>query len=434
MTTSSRLRLIGAVAVRALVSLYQHWALALFSVAAALGIWFVIQDVENPRVEGRFPREPGTVEAIVKNNNDFIVQDMAPVSLSVNARKGDFATLRREDFEVYIDLSGVEAGGPAVLLPVRATSKRDSVRVLSVTPSTMRVTVVEAQSKEVPVIIRRTGELPAGYRESPDADPAIEPAFVTVRGAPELVRTVKNAELVVNLAGSRSETLVSEGDLTPRTESGSDVTVKLSQPRARVTIKIEQTFVQRTLSVMPAIIGVPAPGYRIVNITSDPATVVLNGPTTAVGSIQLGLSTERVDVSGAKSDVVLTRSIEQPPNTFLDRRSVTVKVEIKPIECSAGTGAPCGAVTFFIAPDIGPPPAGLVRDASGGPLTTDVRVSGPLAAIAGLSPAAFRVTVSLAGGVAGTATYQVVVVPPPGLNIKVEPVDPVVIVLKAAAP
>ena len=434
MTTSSRLRLIGAVAVRALGSLYQHWALALFSVAAALGIWFVIQDVENPRVEGRFPREPGTVEAIVKNNNDFIVQDMAPVSLSVNARKGDFATLRREDFEVYIDLSGVEAGGPAVLLPVRATSKRDSVRVLSVTPSTMRVTVVEAQSKEVPVIIRRTGELPAGYRESPDADPAIEPAFVTVRGAPELVRTVKNAELVVNLAGSRSETLVSEGDLTPRTESGSDVTVKLSQPRARVTIKIEQTFVQRTLSVTPAIIGVPAPGYRIVNITSDPATVVLNGPTTAVGSIQLGLSTERVDVSGAKSDVVLTRSIEQPPNTFLDRRSVTVKVEIKPIECSAGTGAPCGAVTFFIAPDIGPPPAGLVRDASGGPLTTDVRVSGPLAAIAGLSPAAFRVTVSLAGGVAGTATYQVVVVPPPGLNIKVEPVDPVVIVLKAAAP
>lgn len=434
MTTSSRLRLIGVVAVRALVSLYQHWALALFSVAAALGIWFVIQDVENPRVEGRFPREPGTVEAIVKNNNDFIVQDMAPVSLSVNARKGDFATLRREDFEVYIDLSGVEAGGPAVLLPVRATSKRDSVRVLSVTPSTMRVTVVEAQSKEVPVIIRRTGELPAGYRESPDADPAIEPAFVTVRGAPELVRTVKNAELVVNLAGSRSETLVSEGDLTPRTESGSDVTVKLSQPRARVTIKIEQTFVQRTLSVTPAIIGVPAPGYRIVNITSDPATVVLNGPTTAVGSIQLGLSTERVDVSGAKSDVVLTRSIEQPPNTFLDRRSVTVKVEIKPIECSAGTGAPCGAVTFFIAPDIGPPPAGLVRDASGGPLTTDVRVSGPLAAIAGLSPAAFRVTVSLAGGVAGTATYQVVVVPPPGLNIKVEPVDPVVIVLKAAAP
>ena len=434
MSASSRRPLARPLVVGALGTLYKHWTLALFSLAAALGVWFVIQDVENPRVEGRFPREPGSIEAIVKNNNDFIVRDMVPVSLSVDARKGDIANLRREDFEVYIDLAGVEVGGPAVSLPVRATSKRDSVRVLSVTPSTMRVTVVEAQSKEVPVIIRRTGELPTGYRESPDADPAIEPAFVTVRGAPELVSTVKNAELVVNLAGIRSETLVSEGDLTPRTESGSDVTVKLSQPRARATIKIEQTFVQRTLSVTPAIIGVPAPGYRIVNITSDPATVVLNGPTTAVGSIQLGLSTERVDVTGAKSDVVLTRNIDQPPNTFLDRRSVTVKVEIKPIECSAGTGAPCGAVTFFIAPDIGPPPTGLVRDSSGGALTSDVRISGPLAVIRDLSPTAFKVTVSLAGGIAGTATYQVVVVPPPGLNIKVEPVDPVVIVLRAATP
>ena len=434
MSASSRLRVVRALVSGSVGSLYQHRALALFSVAAAFAIWFVIQDVENPRVEGRFPREPATFEAIVKNNNDYIVRDMVPVSLSVDARKGDFGNLRREDFEVYIDLSGVQPGGSAISVPVRATSKRDGVRVLSVTPSTMRVTVEEAQTKEVPVTIRRTGELPTGYRESPDADPAIEPAFVTVRGAPELVSTVKNAELVVNLAGTRSETLVSEGDLTPRTESGSDVTVKLSQPRARVTIKIEQTFVQRTLSVTPAIIGVPAPGYRIVNITSDPATVVLNGPATAVGSIQLGLSTERVDVSGAKSDVILTRNIDQPPNTSLDRRSVTVKVEIKPIECSAGTGAPCGAVTFFLAPDIGPPPAGLVRDTAGGAFTSDVRVSGPLSVIKDLTPSSFKITVSLAGGVAGTATYQVVVVPPTGLNIKVEPVDPVVIVLKAATP
>ncbi|MEO6396882.1 MAG: CdaR family protein [Tepidiformaceae bacterium] len=434
MSAATRLRLVRRLVFGSVGSLYQHWALGLFSLVAAMGIWFVIQDVENPRIEGRFPRDPGTLEAIVKNNNDFIVRDMVPVSLTVDARKGDFTNLRREDFEVYVDLAGVEVGGPPASLPVRATSKRDGVRVLGVTPSTMRVTVVEAQSKEVPVIIRRTGELPAGYRESPDADPAVEPAFVTVRGAPELVSTVKNAELVVNLAGTRSETLVADGDLTPRTESGSDVTVKLSQSRARVTIKIEQTFVQRTLSVTPAIFGVPAPGYRIVNITSEPASVVLNGPTTAVGSIQLGLSTERVDVSGAKSDVVVTRNIDQPPNTFLDRRSVTVKVEIKPIECSVGTGVPCGAVTFFIAPDIGPPPAGLVRDTSGAGFTADIRVSGPLSVIKDLLPSAFKVTVSLAGGAVGTATYPVVVVPPPGLNIKVEPVDPVVIVLKAVTP
>lgn len=63
-----------------------------------------------------------------------------------------------------------------------------------------------------------------------------------------------------------------------------------------------------------------------------------------------------------------------------------------------------------------------------------MRISGPLAAIKDLKPGDLKVSVSLVGGVAGTATYQVVVVAPAGLNLKVEPVDPVVIVLKAATP
>ena len=100
MTAATRLRLVRRLVFGSVGSLYQHWALGLFSLVAAMGIWFVIQDVENPRIEGRFPRDPGTLEAIVKNNNDFIVRDMVPVSLSVDARKGDFTNLRREDFEV----------------------------------------------------------------------------------------------------------------------------------------------------------------------------------------------------------------------------------------------------------------------------------------------------------------------------------------------
>jgi hypothetical protein len=35
------------------LNVYDHWALALFSLAAAFSIWFVIQDVENPRVTAR---------------------------------------------------------------------------------------------------------------------------------------------------------------------------------------------------------------------------------------------------------------------------------------------------------------------------------------------------------------------------------------------
>lgn len=418
---------------RAIFSLHEHWALACFSLVAAFGVWFVIQDVENPRVQGSIPGEgePAAVEVVAKNAGDYIVRDLAPVRVQVDSRKDDVATLRATDFEAFVDVQGIQPGSAPVELPVRATSRRDGVRVIGVTPSTMRVTVVAAATKEVKVAIRRTGELPSGYRETPNSDPTIEPAFVTVRGLPELVASVTTADVVVNLSGARGETLTVEGDLTPRSESGGEVTVKLSQPRARVTIKIEQTFVQRTMAVTPSVAGAPLAGYRVTNVSVDPPTVIVNGPKAVVDSITLGLGTERVDISGAKSDVVLTRSIEQPPNTALDRRSVTVKVEIRPIECSAGTGTPCGATTFFVAPDIGAPPIGLVRD-TGAAISVEVRVSGPLAVVSALKPADIKAAVSLAMGTAGTANYPVTIAPITG--VRIEPVDPVPVTLKPVMP
>lgn len=424
-----RLRVAYLLARGFILNLYEHWALACFSLVTAFGVWFVIQDVENPRVEGSVPPEgqPAAVEVVAKNSGDYIVRGLDAVRVQVDARKDDLAALHATDFEAFVDVQGIQPGSGPVDLAVRATSKRDGVKVVGVTPSTMRVTVVEAATKEVQVTIRRTGELPSGYRETPNSDPTIEPAFITVRGLPELVETVTTAEVVVNLSGARGETLTTEGDLTPRTESGGEVTVKVSQPRARVTIKIEQTFVQRTMAVTPSVTGVPLTGYRVTNVSVDPPTVVVNGPKAVIDSIALGLATERVDVTGAKSDVVLTRNIEQPMNTSLDRRQVTVRVEIKPIECSAGTGVPCGATTFIVAPDVGVPPAGLFRDTNVA-LSVEVRVSGPLAQVAALLPSAIKASIPLTGGLAGTASYPVIVTPIAGLRI--DPVDPVAITLK----
>lgn len=420
---------------RAAFNLYDHWALACFSLVTAFGVWFVIQDVENPRVQGFIPSEgePPAVEVVAKNAGDYIVRDLdkSPVQVQVDSRKDDLSTLRPTDFQAYVDVQGIQPGSAPVELPVRATSNRDGVRVIGVKPPTIRVTVVAAATKEVQVSVRRIGELPTGYRESPNTDPTIEPAFVTVRGLPELVASVVTADVVVNLSGARGETITAEGDLVPRSESGGEVTVNLSQSRARVTMKIEQTFVQRTMAVTPSVVGAPLAGYRVSNVSVDPPTVIVNGPKAVVDSLTLGLGTERVDISGAKSDVVLTRAIEQPPNTALDRRSVTVKVEIKPIECSAGTGVPCGATTFFVAPDVGVPPVGLVRD-TGTLLSVEVRVSGPLAVVSVLRPADIKATVSLATGVAGTATYAVTVAPITG--VRIEPVDPIVLTLKPVTP
>jgi hypothetical protein len=94
-----------------------------------------------------------------------------------------------------------------------------------------------------------------------------------------------------------------------------------------------------------------------------------------------------------------------------------VRVEIKPIE---------GASLFVVDPAFINRPPGLVVDL--GQYTVEVKVNGPLAALALLKPVDIKATVSLAGALAGTALYQVNVSVPAGM--RADTVPPISVTLK----
>jgi YbbR domain-containing protein len=405
-----------------------HWSLALFSLAAAFGIWFVIQDVENPRVEGRVPiSDPGIEVKPVNLGDNFLVSELPRVHVQVEAREGELPTLRAADFDATVDVKGMTLG-VTDSRPVTVTSKRDGVKVLSIDPAYVQITLEQAKTKDMPVTVRRTSLLPVGYRES-DA-PVIEPSFVKILGRPEQIDAVHSVDIDVSLSGVRDPTYVYEGDLVARTEGGNTVDVTISQSRARVTFKIEQTLVQRAVGFTPVIVGTPAPGYRVANVTVDPLTAQVTGPSTIVDKLQtLGL--DKVDVTGAKTDITQSRNIDKPPNALVDRQTVVVRVEIRPIECGGTqTGVACGWATVVVAPTaFEGTPAGLVPD--GGPYSIQVRVSGPVALIASMKPSDIRAVVSLAGAVAGTGTYPTTATVDPKLTgVKVETADPLTLTLR----
>jgi YbbR domain-containing protein len=397
-----------------IASLYEHWALSGFSLVAAFAIWFVIEDVENPRVQGDFPpaSEPASIPVEAQNTGDYIAKEITAVRVRVEARKGQIQTLIGDDFVATVDASAVTPG-ESVELPVHVRSKRDGVRVVSVDPPKVQVTVLAAEEREFPVTLRRTSALTPGYREADE--PAIDPPVVKVRGLPELVESVNSVDVDVNLSGVRDDQTI-PGDLVAHTASGNEVTVTLSQTRAKVSFKIEQVFVQRSVAVLAQVTGTPALGFRVTSITVNPATVPLAGPESIMKDIQ-SLTTDAVDVTGAKSDVVINRNIQAPQNTTIDQRTASVMVEIKPIE---------GSTLFKVDPVFTNRPPGLVTDL--GEYSVEVKVNGPLAALALLKPADIRVTVSLAGALAGTATYPVTVTVPAGLRF--DTVAPLTVTLK----
>ena len=405
-------------------SVLSHWLLACFSLVAAFGIWFVVQDVENPQVDVFVPAQSAAPSIVVSavNAGNFIVSELSPVRVQVQARKADAASLRPTDFDATVDVKNVQPGVPTDV-PVHVTSQRSGVRIIAVQPATVTVTLEQAKVKTFPVTVRRVAALPPGYQES--NQPTIDPAFVTIRGLPQLVDSVTEVDVDLNLSGIRGDTQI-EGTLVARTAAGNPVTVTLSPTSARVSLTVTQIFEQRTLGVTPAIVGSPAPGYRVANVTIDPPTVTVTGPKSVVDGLQ-GLGTEQLDIGGATKDIILSRQVDKVPNLVSDHTSVIITVSIVPVTCSANqTAAPCGEATFVVAPDLRPP-TGLAVAAGGYSVT--VQVSGPLNQVLGLKSSDIKASVDLTGARAGTASYPVTVSVPSG--IKAAPVAALSLTLKA---
>ncbi|GIW13107.1 MAG: hypothetical protein KatS3mg062_0546 [Tepidiforma sp.] len=388
-------------------SLREHWLQAAFSLVAAFAIWFVVQDVENPLVSVTFPEEgqPASIVVTPENAGPYIARENHSVRVIVEGRADDLAALTPADFEARVDVRGMQPGVEE-FRQVRVTSRRPGIRVLQVIPSQVRITLVEPATREIPVTIRRSGQLPAGFLED-EARTTVDPAVVTISGLPERVEAVQSVDLDVNLSGVKDQSYTVTGELVARSSTGTVETVTINPPRATATIRITQAFVQRTIPILVDVTGTPSPGYRIAAIAIDPPAVTVSGERAVVNELTAAL-TEKVDVTGARTELRLVRNLVAIPNVSFDRRSVTVTVSFEAIQSSAAV---------LVAPELQNLPAGFARDPSR-PLYVEVRVTGPADLVAALKPSDLRAVVSLAGATAGTAAYPVTVTGPSGLKLE----------------
>jgi len=417
-------------------SLGSHWALGLFSLVAAFGVWIAIQDVDNPRVEGEAPA-PGTggiqVVAINVPEGYIVANDLDTVRVRVNAREGDLEELQPGAFEATVDVSTVPLDGSSVPRRVRVEANKRGVDVLAVIGAgssgqtdAINVALVRAETKDVPVTARILTPPPPGFASN--SSPTFDPAIVRISGKPAAVASVASVDLDVNLGNARDDQVTIPGTFVARTASGNAVDVRITPATGEATFVIEEVFAQRTMQLNANITGSPAPGYRISNISVDPTFVQVTGPKAIVDNLSGPLSLEAIDITGARQRQTATRTVERPPNVSTDRQSAVVVVEIVAIDCSDAAGSTCGALTLFLAPRIEEIPSGLLVE----PLTAtvQVRISGPLAQMSTVKLEDFQAVISLAGAPAGTAPHTARVTAPAG--IRVDSVQPISITLRTA--
>jgi YbbR domain-containing protein len=88
---------------------------------------------------------------------------------------------------------------------------------------------------------------------------------------------------------------------------------------------------RRTVPIVPALDGEPAPGFVIGRVTADPATVEVAGPESRLKQLT-GPTTEPVEVNGSRTRVrdVVTVGITDSAVRLVQARDATVTVDILP--------------------------------------------------------------------------------------------------------
>jgi len=324
---------VAAVVRPAFRSLRDNPGLAAVSVVLAFGLWIVVTEAENPtrtRVfEQDLPVEPINVDpSVVVSRLTRIGQDSpATVRVRVSVEEDVFPTLTKGDFDAVVDLEGLTVGDYQRPVEVRTRTTRGGLRVEEVLPPEVAVVLVPRESKRVPVVITVSGDPAPGYTMD---SPQPEETEVTVSGPGDKVALVTQAAAEVDVEG-RSERFSQALRLRPRDDLGNLVDkVSVDPPIVSVTIPIQQTAFSRSVTVSPLVTGVPADGYNVVNVSSNPVNVTIRGEPSAIIGINT-ISTEAISVEDETETIVKSVQLQLPPGvSVIGSSNVTVSVRIEP--------------------------------------------------------------------------------------------------------
>lgn len=398
---------------RIIRSLLTNLFTLLLALTLALIIWTSAAQTEDP-IRTRFLQVPITYlgqpanSTLVRGNISNVVQ------VRIEGPDSLLDELVPDDFTATVDLSQVPFG-ETTRVPVDVVSSEAGVEISFVTPDEVEVLLEEEVTRNIPVELDIRGTPGRGHTQG---EALIEPPEITVSGPASRVNALDFA-LVTTFLNNAVETTTDVQqpifyDVQGRVASTNGL--ELSTQTVEVTIPIEESagFGEKVVNVVWS--GEPAEGYRLLAVTADPPSVLVEGRPTQVNLLSR-VNTEEIDITG------LTESFEQRavldlPNGISvspEQASVTVRFQIEPILTTS---------TFNRVPEL----IGLQRGLQATLVPDEVRVVlfGPLPVLDALREQDIEVTLDLTGLGIGIHSVEPEV-EIPNRDIELRSVQPLVI-------
>jgi len=268
---------------------------------------------------------------------NFILINEVPekVSVEIQTTKDRADGQEIASITATIDLSNISAGAHQV--PVDVTFTDPAVKLISVIPSYVNVSLEDKISKELEpnVVIQDPGSLPVGYTLG---DITTSPETVLVQGQESLVSQVVQARAVIQVNGQR-ENFQQVVDVKLLDQDGKIVEGLTPSPQQiLVDVVIEQTFYTRDIAIQAVLdANTLDPNYEITSIIPNPATITLTGNQSSLAEAGEYIETAPIDLTGVLSELNVKSPLILPDGvTALNDQNesilyVNVLVKVKPV-------------------------------------------------------------------------------------------------------
>lgn len=394
----------------------------LLALGLSFALWAFVSFSENPDIRS----DPYNLEVEVEGLSPGLVRvdekglpqpPLPTVSVTVETDENTLQQVRQADLRAFVNLRNRDSGEHTV--PVQVESVNPGLRLSFATPEpeTITIRLDNLITETVPIRIDVQGNPPFSFERGnprisvngrPDDD-------VQVTGPQNRVEQVVIASATANI-DQLSANYNSSLQLQPLDANGDPVAgVEIIPATANVEIPIRSVVGLKRVPVIGAIEGIPAPGYVVVDIQSDPPLINLTGSSGPLENARQ-VNTEPIDISGATGTISRTVELFYPEDTSPQegeptQATVTVRIEQLALPLQVQLSIPV-AVT-----DADAELAGTAT-----PPVIQVVLSGPTEALAQLDPATLVATVDASGLDPGTYTLQ------PQLTLPGELADDITIV------
>ncbi len=375
-----------------------HWLatnfrLFLLSLVLAVAVWVSAVTSADPDETRLYPTAI-PIEYI--GQDPSLVLSTAPpataqVSLQAPRSVWEKLLAQKDSVRVLVDLTGLAAGTHHVNVRVQVSLR--PVRVISVTPAALDLTLEPLVTRTLAVDVTLSGTPATGYLAG---EATVQPTQVTAAGPQSLMERLVSVRAILDLTGARQNletvVLLQAVDADDQVLNG----VSLYPDQVTVSVPIVQQGGYRDLAVKVVVQGRVASGYRLTSISVFPPVVTVHSQDPQlVNSLPGYIETAPLDLTNANANLEVHLSLVLPSGvTVIGEQSVLVQVGIMPIESSLRLTGQVVEIIHLAE--------GLQARLS--PQYVDVILSGPLPLLDALRPSDVRVVIDLQGLREGT--YQ----------------------------